>query len=155
MMNFKRADGITPLRHFTDVTEMDQTLIQNWNSVVGMTDKVYHLGDVFINKKFAYILNQLNGDKVLIKGNHDIFDLDVYTNHFRDIRAYHVLAKCVLSHVPVHDSQLIRFKANIHGHLHDRVVRDKFGNPDPLYKNVCVEHTNYTPVALDDLLAKL
>lgn len=152
MMNFKRSDGITPLRHFTDVTEMDQTMIQNWNAMIKPTDKVYHLGDVFINKKFAHIVGQLNGDKVLIKGNHDIFDLSVYTPYFRDIRAYHVLAKCILSHVPVHPSQLQRFKGNIHGHLHEYVVHDASGIPDPLYKSVCVEHTNYTPVPLDTVL---
>lgn len=127
---------------------MDSALVQNWNSVVRPNDKVYHLGDVFINKKARFILDQLNGDKVLIKGNHDIFTLDVYTPYFRDIRAYHVLDKCILSHVPIHPQQLARFKGNIHGHLHEHVVKDSLGTPDPRYLTVCVEHINYTPVEL-------
>jgi calcineurin-like phosphoesterase family protein len=127
---------------------MDKELINNWNSVVGVNDTVYHLGDVFINRKHRFILNHLNGTKVLIKGNHDIFDLDHYTPFFKDIRAYHKLDKCILSHIPIHSQQLGRFKGNIHGHLHEHIVSDNLGKPDPRYLTVCVEHINYTPIAL-------
>ena len=51
---------------------MDQTLIENWNSVVGPNDYVFHLGD-FCFKGSPYwdkMLNQLNGHKFLILGNH-------------------------------------------------------------------------------------
>lgn len=147
---FLRTDG-TKLRPWDDVSEMDQVLIKNWNSVVGVKDKVYHLGDVYINRKFKHILHQLNGDKVLIKGNHDIFSLENYTPYFRDIRAYHVLDKMILSHIPVHESQLMRFKGNVHGHLHEHKVLDKWGHPDRRYVTVCVEHINYTPIELSIL----
>lgn len=144
---FLRTDG-TKLRPWDSATEMDKVLINNWNSVVGPNDKVYHLGDVFINRRFRFILEHLNGTKVLIKGNHDIFDLENYTPYFKDIRAYHKLDKCILSHIPVHPQQLGRFKGNIHGHLHEHIVSDSQGNPDPRYMTVCVEHINYTPVEL-------
>jgi calcineurin-like phosphoesterase family protein len=144
---FLRTDG-TKLRHWDDVDEMDKALINNWNNVVGVNDKVYHLGDVFINRKHRFILNHLNGKKVLIKGNHDIFDLENYTPFFKDIRAYHKLDKCILSHIPIHPRQLGRFKGNIHGHLHEHIVSDSQGKPDPRYMTVCVEHINYTPIEL-------
>lgn len=144
---FLRTDG-TKLRPWDSATQMDKVLINNWNSVVGPNDKVYHLGDVFINRRFRFILEHLNGTKVLIKGNHDIFDLENYTPYFKDIRAYHKLDKCILSHIPVHPQQLGRFKGNIHGHLHEHIVSDSQGNPDPRYMTVCVEHINYTPVEL-------
>lgn len=144
---FLRTDG-TKLRPWDSATEMDKVLINNWNSVVGPQDKVYHLGDVFINRKSRFILDHLNGTKVLIKGNHDIFDLENYTPHFKDIRAYHKLDKCILSHIPVHPQQLGRFKGNIHGHLHEHIVTDNWGHPDTRYMTVCVEHINYTPVEL-------
>lgn len=144
---FLRTDG-TKLRPWDSATEMDKVLINNWNSVVGPQDKVYHLGDVFINRKFRFILDHLNGTKVLIKGNHDIFDLENYTPYFKDIRAYHKLDKCILSHIPIHPQQLGRFKGNIHGHLHEHIVTDSQGNPDTRYMTVCVEHINYTPVEL-------
>jgi len=81
---------------------MDEDMIEKWNNVVGPKDKVYHLGDVVINRKAIPTLARLNGDKVLIKGNHDIFKLSDYTPYFRDIRGYHVMNNYILSHVPVH-----------------------------------------------------
>ena len=147
---FLREDG-TKLRPWDDVSEMDKVLIENWNKVVGINDKVYHLGDVYINRKAQHILNHLNGDKVLIKGNHDIFSLENYQPYFRDIRAYHVLDKMILSHIPVHESQLMRFKGNIHGHLHEHRIKDKSGNIDSRYVTVCVEHIDYTPIELSIL----
>ncbi|NBU74861.1 MAG: hypothetical protein EBS30_06540, partial [Planctomycetes bacterium] len=55
--------------------------IKNWNDRVGPNDKVYHLGDVVINRKALGIMRRLNGDKVLIRGNHDIFRDDEYREH--------------------------------------------------------------------------
>ena len=150
MCTFLRSDK-TKLRPWDNVSEMDEALISNWNSVVTPKDKVYHLGDVFINRKSRFILDALNGKKVLIKGNHDIFQLKDYVDFFRDIRAYHILDKMVLSHVPIHSGHIGRFGHNIHGHLHEYIVRLPDGTPDSRYVNVCVEHTNYTPIELSEL----
>jgi calcineurin-like phosphoesterase family protein len=60
-------------RPFRSVREMDETLIENWNNVVGPKDYVYHLGD-FGTADLSFnqgIFNQLQGRKYLIKGNHD------------------------------------------------------------------------------------
>ena len=148
MYNFVEEDGTRTRHEFANADEADQAMIDRWNSVVKPTDKVYHLGDVFINKKASSILYALNGDKVLIKGNHDIFELEVYTPHFRDIRAYHVLDRMILSHVPIHRDCIARFKGNVHGHLHRKLILDHWKKPDPFYKSACVEHNNYTPVEL-------
>ena len=149
ILTFLRDDG-SKLRHFSSVEEMDETLVDNWNNTVGKNDKVYHLGDVVINKKYLHILDRLNGDKVLIKGNHDIEKLCKFANYFRDVRAYHVLDKMLLSHIPIHEESLSRWKANIHGHLHHRVVM-KNGKPDKRYFNVSVECINYTPIAFEEI----
>ncbi|MGA1873758.1 MAG: hypothetical protein ACMUHY_08805, partial [Thermoplasmatota archaeon] len=45
-------------------------------------------------------------DKVLIKGNHDIFKLTDYTKYFRDIRGYHVMNGLILSHIPISKDSL-------------------------------------------------
>lgn len=150
ILNFKRDDG-TALRDFSTVEEMDECMIHNWNEVVGAHDRVYHLGDVVINRKFLRQLDRLNGRKVLIKGNHDIFKLDDYAAYFDDIRAYHVLDGLFLSHVPVHPDSLGRFGCNIHGHLHYREVVDSRGVADMRYWNVSVERIGYTPISLEGL----
>lgn len=145
MANFLRDDG-TKLRPYLDSDEMDEALIHNWNRVVSPQDKVYHLGDVAIPRSGLKCLARLNGRKILIKGNHDIFKLSDYAQYFYDIRGSHYLDKYILTHIPIHESQLIRYKGNIHGHTHYRKVLQANGNPDPRYYCVCVEHTNYAPI---------
>ncbi len=92
---------------------------------------------------------KLNGDKVLIKGNHDILKLKDYLKYFRDIRAYHVMDRMILSHIPVHPGSKGRFRANIHGHTHANRVLGPDGEPDPWYIPVSVEHTGYRPVLFE------
>lgn len=61
-------------RPFNSAEEMDKTMIDNWNDVVGKDDTVYILGDFCWNteERWIEILDQLNGKKVLIRGNHDL-----------------------------------------------------------------------------------
>ena len=80
--HFLREDGETKLRPWDTPEEMDEAMVEYWNETVRPNDRVYHLGDVVINRKALSILHRLNGDKVLIKGNHDIFKLHDYTAHF-------------------------------------------------------------------------
>lgn len=160
---FKRADG-SPLRPFASAEEMDEEMIRRWNDRVRPKDKVYHLGDVVINRKFLNVLDRLNGDKVLIRGNHDIFKLEDYTKYFRDVRGYHVMNGMILSHIPVHEESLARFGTNIHGHLHaNRVMIKKHWNNtefayetiDPRYFCVCVEHTDFAPISLEEVFTRI
>jgi calcineurin-like phosphoesterase family protein len=147
--HFLRADGVTKLRPWDTPEEMDEAMIKLWNDTVRPTDKVYHLGDVVINRKALHTLHRLNGDKVLIKGNHDIFRLDEYTPFFRDIRAYHIMNNVVFSHIPIHPDSKQRFSGNIHGHLHSNKMKD------PWYLCVCVEQTDFKPIALEDAFKRL
>lgn len=155
---FTCDDGITKIRPWTNPDEMDEEMVKRWNETVKPTDKVYHLGDVVINRRCLSILHRLNGDKVLIKGNHDIFKLSDYTPHFKDIRSYHVMNNMILSHVPVHPDSFGRFRANIHGHLHQRrVMCEIWGNYeiDPRYFNVSVEQTEFKPILFEEVLEKI
>lgn len=147
VLSFLKEDGTKLRPDFYNIYHHDEVLIENWNSVVGVNDKVYHLGDVGF-KSFSQlqaIFNRLNGTKVLIKGNHDNFKLAQYAQLFKDVRAYHVLDKYILSHVPIHPESLSRWKANIHGHLHANVLKD------PRYINVSVERINYTPINFEEI----
>jgi calcineurin-like phosphoesterase family protein len=164
---FLRKDGVTKLRPWDNVDEMDEDLIRRWNETVGPNDKVYHLGDVVINRRGLKVLDRLNGDKVLIKGNHDIFKLSDYTRYFRDVRAYHVMNGIILSHIPVSKDSLHRFGCNIHGHTHADRVRKIRGvkvatgellysdQIDPDYLCVCVEQTDFRPILFEDALKRI
>ncbi len=140
------------LRPWDNIEDMDEALISNWNSVVTNKSKVYVLGDVVINRKHFHKLSRLNGEKVLIKGNHDIFRLEEYTPYFKDVRAYHVLANIICSHIPIHPDSKGRFRGNVHGHLHSNNVMLDKNRKDPWYFNVSVEQINYTPIPLEAVI---
>ena len=151
---FMRNDGVTKLRPWDDPAEMDEFMVKAWNERVRPTDKVYHLGDVVINRRAMSTLARLNGDKVLIRGNHDIFRDDEYRQYFRELRAYHVMNGMILSHIPIHEESLGRFGTNIHGHLHaNRVMKD--GAVDTRYHCVCVEQTDFAPVLFEDVIKRI
>jgi calcineurin-like phosphoesterase family protein len=165
---FMRGDGVTKLRPWDDPQEMDEAMIERWNERVRPNDKVYHLGDVVINRKALPTLSRLNGDKVLIRGNHDIFRDDEYRKYFRELRAYHVMNGMILSHIPVHPESLGRFGVNIHGHLHaHRVMKAKGINYptgevvysdteiDPRYWCACVEQTDFAPILFEDAIKRI
>jgi calcineurin-like phosphoesterase family protein len=123
-------------------------MVQQWNSTVRPCDKVIHLGDVCINKKYLPILNRLNGKKKLVLGNHDLWATSILAEYFYEQKAYRVFDKFIFSHIPVHTGSKGRFLGNIHGHLHDNKVMDEQGNLDQWYLCCCVEqeHINYTPI---------
>ena len=151
---FMRNDGVTKLRPWNNPEEMDEFMVAAWNERVRPTDKVYHLGDVVINRRALSTLARLNGDKVLIRGNHDIFRDDEYRKYFRELRAYHVMNGMILSHIPIHEESLGRFGTNIHGHLHaNRVMKD--GAIDTRYHCVCVEQTDFAPILFEDVIKRI
>ena len=164
---FLRNDGVTKLRPWDTPEEMDEEMVKRWNERVRPNDKVYHLGDVVINRKHLATLGRLNGDKVLIRGNHDIFKLEDFTPYFRDIRGYHVMSGMILSHIPIHEESLGRFGVNVHGHLHaNRVMRHAGSTAelmergmrswiDPRYHCVCVEQTDFAPILLEDMIERI
>jgi calcineurin-like phosphoesterase family protein len=160
---FMNDDG-TKMRPWDNVEEMDEAMVERWNKVVRPKDKVYHLGDVVINRRCLATLGRLNGEKVLIKGNHDLFRLEEYTPYFKDIRGSHVLDKHLLTHVPIHPASLDRWECNIHGHLHTyRVMGKRWYRDeedewnyaedviDKRYFSVCVEqpYVDYTPIPFE------
>lgn len=171
IIKFTDRPGGKLIRPFASVEEHDETIISNHNALVSPKDRVYFMGDVAINKKFLHMVGRMNGRKKLIKGNHDIFALKDYTPYFEDIVACRVYPDhdLIVSHIPVHPGQLEhRFKWNAHGHLHINLVRrqelimeecgyasTEIDEIDNRYINLCLEHTNFKPVSMDELLAKM
>ncbi len=138
------------VRPFGSLEEMHEEMIKRWNSVVTNNDTVWHLGDVVFGKQWLNpIMCRLQGNKKLIMGNHDQYDIDAYARWFGKIRGCAYFDGKILTHIPVHESQVKnRWTANIHGHLH--------GNnyDDHRYWNVSCEQINLTPISYEELKAK-
>jgi calcineurin-like phosphoesterase family protein len=152
ILNFLDADG-DRIRGsvFADIEAHDDGLVERHNAVVADNDRVYLLGDVAINRRALSTLHRLKGRLVLVKGNHDIFNLKDYLPFFDDIRSCvvqkdHDGNKVILTHIPVHPDCLGRFGTNIHGHLHQNKLQD------PNYICVSLEHTNYQPIEIHEAL---
>lgn len=118
-------------RPFLSVEEMNSGLIEAWNSVVRKTDTVYHLGDFCFGglEKWQDILNQLRGNIILIKGNHDKSKITKRILAEGLISEYHPLGTILkaegmimnLSHYPMLIGARPR-NFSVHGHLHSEIT---------------------------------
>jgi len=151
-----RDDNDALIRPWTNLSDMESDMIERWNAVVKQYDKVYVLGDVSMTKKGLEAFGRMNGKKILVKGNHDIYGVADYLKYFYDIRGSHKLGNALLSHIPIHPTSIATWcVGNVHGHLHSRRVLLPDGSVDPRYLCVSVEHTDYTPIAFEDALERL
>lgn len=158
-------------RPFSSVEEMNQGLIDNWNSVVGKDDTVFHLGDVTFggNTNLIKYVSQLNGHIILIKGNHDrklqqsicakLFDytcqqltlnidgITVFLNHFPFL--------CFSGTYKTDKS--IQLFGHIHsGSLSSGPDIDRFMQYGTLNQyDVGVDNNHYTPVNWNDILKRI
>lgn len=146
-------------RGFTDEIQMNNHIVTEWNKIVGKRDVTYLLGDITMEKNNYEILNELNGIKKVILGNHDQPQHVKYLlNYVNSVCSMYKLGvqelKCnvILTHCPIHTSEIDRFNYNIHGHIHDKHVKTLFGFKDKRYINVCAEVINYQPKTLKELL---
>lgn len=139
---------------FDDVNHMNETMIDNWNRLVKPEDKIYHLGDVYFGnqQEAEKILSRLNGKKRLIVGNHDTIygKGNVLQKHFQKIYMWRLFKEfnMCLTHVPIHESSFRKVEYNCHGHIHQRE------SPTKQHICICVEHTNYTPVNIEEVIKK-
>lgn len=145
-------------RPFTNVDEMNEMLIQNWNGVVRHDDEIYYLGDFSFGNEneTGRVLSRLNGRKFLILGNHDKPKLmNVFKKHFEMIEQYKTLnykdLYFVMFHFPIEEWHW-QHKGAIHlcGHRHNTHL----DNVNEKYKryDVGVRANNYTPVSIDYII---
>lgn len=95
-------------RPFSTVDEMESELVNRWAMAVEPKDTVYILGDFCWGKEDEWlrILSQLKGNKVLIRGNHDLKNMSSrLRNHFQDVKDYKEITDegrhVILSHYPM------------------------------------------------------
>lgn len=114
-------------RPFSSIEEMDEALIQNWNSVVTNKDIVYLLGDVSFHKPIdtINILNRLNGHIHLIKGNHDNknrLPLERFMSVNDLLEVSFMTEKIVLCHFPLRSwNKMHHGTWHLHGHCHGSI----------------------------------
>ena len=147
-------------RPFGSVEHMNEQLIKNHNMIVGKQDHVWYLGDLSFGTydQTAECLDQLNGIKHLIVGNHDrkgraekLFNRD-WEKWFVEKHDYlrlkigeHRFAVC---HFPFASWE--RGYINLHGHLHSLAgYKNKWRQYD-----VGVDANNYAPVHIADVIKR-
>jgi calcineurin-like phosphoesterase family protein len=135
-------------RGFSSIEEHNNHIIEKWNQKVSKRDVVWLLGDISMEKKSPYpLLAKLNGIIRVVAGNHDrpqdMQELSKYVHSISGLVKYKGFA---LSHCPIHESEISRFRGNIHGHVHGKSL------PDKRYFNVSAENLNYEPISFQELL---
>lgn len=136
-------------RPFGDVFEMTDTLVNNHNSVVGENDLVIWGGDVaFLADDIAnQILARLNGDRILVIGNHDLNKGKVKNLDFKEKHLLFVIddgeIPLVLTHFPFNNCP--EGWINIHGHVHNSPVERSKDHQ----VNISAEVIEFTPIHFD------
>jgi calcineurin-like phosphoesterase family protein len=128
--NIMKFCPVTRARFNNDVSYMNEAMVEEWNAKVQPGDLVYILGDVAFMPaaKAASYMNRLNGDKILIEGNHDRKTLNdpVFRKCFVEVHKYlHITYDkhfITMFHYPIAEwDQMHRGALHFHGHLHGGV----------------------------------
>ncbi len=145
-------------RPYGTIDEMNQDMKLRWNNVVNADDVVVHLGDfgMGIPTQWPSMLSQLNGSKILVRGNHDR-SAKWYCGGFDHVSRNEIVCidgvRCWVNHYPQSGSGKHRrppapgsYDIALCGHVHDRWrVQDGI-------INVGVDVWNFQPISLEQLL---
>lgn len=147
-------------RPFSNVDEMNEKIIDNWNKTVGENDLIYVLGDVSMGsvKETVELVKKLNGDKILVKGNHDIF---IDSKKF-DKSIFKKITSCeevsiygtdfIMCHYPFASND--NHKIQLYGHIHSNKGVHKANDLPENSFNVCMDVNNLTPINIKCIINK-
>lgn len=155
-------------RPFSDVEEMNKTLISNWNKVVGKDDFVFHLGDFSVGgaAEWTSLLDSLNGRIFLVLGNHDMNNVDQgFMRRFEDVSMQMLISigkqRVYLNHYPfLCYGGAYRGTWQLFGHLHTSSCMSGLDSPRaqmlfPGQYDVGVDNNNYTPISFAEVEVKI
>lgn len=148
-------------RPFESAQEMNETLIDNHNAVVKPGDLTFFLGDFAFNRtpeEVEAILSRLNGNKILIEGNHDrewIRYVKGWTATYFRVFEWKPTNKSrpwTLAHFPhLSWNQSHRGAFHLHGHTHGKLHFD----PTVRRLDVGVDTHDFKPWHYDEVVSKL
>jgi len=146
------------IRNFKDCEEHDNTILTNWNNKVKKGDLVYIVGDVVWGQDFS-ILKKFNGQKIIIKGNHDkTKDLDLakknnYISNWFHNKTINVNSEpfgkvsIAMNHFPMRSwDRSFYGSVLLYGHCHGSM-----GDYN-LSTDIGVDCWNYTPVSTEEVI---
>ena len=154
-------------RGFTNVQDMNEALVENWNKLVKSDDEVYNLGDFALNDIDAAIpyINRLNGTIRWILGNHDTEKKinkiieecpAVWGVGYADLIKYDKKFSIYMSHYPTltanyDDKKFSQHVIALHGHTHQK---GNWINPsNPFTYHVGVDSHNNAPIHIDEVIS--
>lgn len=150
-------------RPFQSVEEMDRTLIRNWNARVSPDDDIYILGDLTLKGPTLAnaLLEQLQGRKYLIRGNHDRFaDRENFRRDaFVWVKDYFELCiqgnYFILCHYPLLSwNGMYRGSFQLHGHQHNKSEYNLTNRDAGVRRlDVGVDAHGMFPVSVEEILA--
>lgn len=113
-------ESVAKWRDFENSFYHDELLISHWNRTVHKKDLTYILGDVTMEKSNDYYqLDRLNGRKIVVLGNHDLWqDVPKLLNYVDGVAGMIDYKGFALTHAPIHISEIGQYKGNIHAHIH-------------------------------------
>jgi calcineurin-like phosphoesterase family protein len=130
----------------------NEEIIKNWNKLVNPQDTIIHLWDVIFDRQseIENILNKLNWNKILVKGNHDKNNFQWYINKgfilvCEEIKIKYKNVNLIFSHKP--KIELEENEYCICGHLHSKInlLKDYHKNN----RLISLELNKYKPIRLD------
>lgn len=152
-------------RGFTNVKDMNEAIVENWNLIVNKEDTVYVLGDCMLgdNEEGIEYLKRLNGTILLCYGNHDTDSRKILYTTLPNIiiEGYSTVIKYgkfrfYLSHYPtlcgnVDDGKYFsQHTINLCGHTH---TKDKFNDWDKGMIYHCeLDAHDMKPVSIDQII---
>lgn len=154
-------------RPFDSVEEMNEKIIENWNSVVRKNDMIFVLGDFAItgSQNAQEAFNRLHGRKILIRGNHDHKPSKMWRMGWEQVYDIHAMTineeLVTMSHYPhFEDNEWLREHPSagfqhphnnggflLNGHIHsspENKIRGK-------QFDVGVDANNFTPVPIEEI----
>lgn len=160
-------------RPFTSLEQMNASLVERWNNAVEPGDIVYVLGDMFWcnPNEAAPIMDKLNGQIILVKGNHDYCNTPWFNKKFAKVTDYLEVEdngrKVILCHYPIpcYKNHFYGWY-HLYGHVHTSfeynmmentkfLMKELYDRPCEMYNvGAMMPYMDYTPRTLDEILER-